>query len=217
MLSIEPTLDDDGVMDFVASGLVVLEGVIEESFNRRCRDLARGNCDALIASDDFTREVLLHPRVAGAARSLLGEDFLVPRGGHHHYFKDPHLGQTWHSDGLSGSGYDVVELQCYYYPHSVALDGRADHGSSRLALPRRRPRGHRPLRRHPRAGLADRAGRYRGDDPLRHLAQGGPQDQRPRPQHDQVFLPPARPRQSGTGSAIRRRFPSTATARASLT
>ena len=122
MAQIKPTLDDDGVMDFVASGLVILEGVIDEDFNRRADDLDRGNCDAFIASDDFTRQVLLHPQVAGVVRSLLGDDFLVPRGGHHHYFQEPHLGQTWHSDGLSGSGYDVTELQCYYYPHSVEIE-----------------------------------------------------------------------------------------------
>jgi hypothetical protein len=122
MAQIEPTLDDNGVMDFAASGLVILEGVIDPDFNRRADSLDRGNCDAFIASDDFTREVLLHPQVAGVVRSLLGEDFLVPRGGHHHYFQEPHLGQTWHSDGLSGNGYDVTELQCYYYPHSVAIE-----------------------------------------------------------------------------------------------
>ena len=122
MAQIEPTLDDNGVMDFAASGLVILEGEIDPDFNRRADSLDRGNCDAFIASDDFTRQVLLHPEVAGVVRSLLGEDFLVPRGGHHHYFQEPHLGQTWHSDGLSGNGYDVTELQCYYYPHSVAIE-----------------------------------------------------------------------------------------------
>lgn len=122
MTQIKPTLDDNGVMDFAASGLVILEGVIDPDFNRRADSLDRGNCDAFIASDDFTRQVLLHPQVAGVVRSLLGEDFLVPRGGHHHYFQEPHLGQTWHSDGLSGNGYDVTELQCYYYPHSVAIE-----------------------------------------------------------------------------------------------
>jgi hypothetical protein len=122
MAQIKPTLDDNGVMDFAASGLVILEGVIDPDFNRRADSLDRGNCDAFIASDDFTRQVLLHPQVAGVVRSLLGEDFLVPRGGHHHYFQEPHLGQTWHSDGLSGNGYDVTELQCYYYPHSVAIE-----------------------------------------------------------------------------------------------
>ena len=122
MAQIEPTLDDNGVMDFAASGLVILEGVIDPDFNRRADSLDRGNCDAFVASDDFTRQVLLHPEVAGVVRSLLGEDFLVPRGGHHHYFQEPHLGQTWHSDGLSGNGYDVTELQCYYYPHSVVIE-----------------------------------------------------------------------------------------------
>jgi hypothetical protein len=110
MAAVEPTLDDGAVMDFVASGYVLLEGVIDDSFNQRCDDLNPGNIDAFIASDAFTDTVLLHPQVAGVARSLLGEDFLVPAGGHHHVFEKPHLGQTWHSDGLSGSGYDVTEF-----------------------------------------------------------------------------------------------------------
>ena len=38
---VAPTLDDDGVMDFVAAGLVVLEGLIGPGFNRRCDDLYR--------------------------------------------------------------------------------------------------------------------------------------------------------------------------------
>ena len=70
MDQIKPTLDDDSVMDFVATGLIVLEGVIDGEFNRRCDDLNRGNCDAFIASDDFTRQVLLHPQVAGVVRSV---------------------------------------------------------------------------------------------------------------------------------------------------
>ena len=81
MAEIKPTLNDSDVMDFVASGYVLLEGVIDQAFNRRCNDLKRGNIDEFIASDEFTRAVLLHPQVAGVARSLLGEDFLVPAGG----------------------------------------------------------------------------------------------------------------------------------------
>jgi len=122
MATVEPTLDDDGVMDFVASGHVVLEGIIDEAFNQHCNELDGGNIDAFVAGDDFTNAVLLHPQVSGVVRSLLGEDFLVPAGGHHHVFEKPHLGQTWHSDGLSGSGFDVTELQCYYYPHKVAVE-----------------------------------------------------------------------------------------------
>ncbi len=122
MALIEPTLDDAAVMEFIATGFVLLEGVIEEPFNRRCDALAGGNLDDFIGGEDFTRQVLLHPKIAGVARSLLGEDFLVPAGGHHHLYEAPHLGQTWHSDGLSGLGYDVTELQCYYYPQSVEIE-----------------------------------------------------------------------------------------------
>ena len=122
MAAIEPTLDDSGVMDFVASGFVLLEGIVDDAFNRSCSTLAGGNADAFIGSEEFTRAVLLHPEVAGVARSLLGENFLVPAGGHHNLFEKPFLGQTWHSDGLSGSGYDVTELQCYYYPHDVEIE-----------------------------------------------------------------------------------------------
>jgi hypothetical protein len=125
MAVIAPTLHDDGVMDFVASGYVILEGIIDEAFNRRCNELDGGNVDAFIGGPEFTNTVLLHPQVAGVARSLLGDDFLVPAGGHHHLFEKPHLGQTWHSDGLSGSGYDVTELQCYYYPHAVEIEDGA--------------------------------------------------------------------------------------------
>ena len=122
MADVRPTMTDDDVMDFIASGYVLLEGVISDDFNRQCDGLPRGRGNDLIASDAFTREELLHPEVGGVARSLLGENFSVPRGGHHHFYEAPHLGQTWHSDGLSGSGYDVTNLQCYYYPHEVKIE-----------------------------------------------------------------------------------------------
>ncbi|MBT4100684.1 MAG: hypothetical protein HOM68_29615 [Gemmatimonadetes bacterium] len=122
MAVIEPTLDDAAVMEFVATGFVLLEGVIDDAFNAKCDKMAGGNIDAFIGDDEFTKAVLLHPKIAGVARSLLGEDFLVPAGGHHHLYEAPHLGQTWHSDGLSGLGYDVTELQCYYYPQAVEIE-----------------------------------------------------------------------------------------------
>ena len=122
MADIKPTMTDSDVMNFIALGYVSLEGIIGGDFNRQCDNLPRGNADELISSDAFTNEVLLHPELAGVARSLLGKEFLVPRGGHHHLFEAPHLGQTWHSDGLSGSGYDVTNLQCYYYPHAVEIE-----------------------------------------------------------------------------------------------
>jgi hypothetical protein len=121
-MKVLPTMTDDDVMDFVALGYVVLEGVIDDAFNQECVDFKKGNIDEIISSEAFTQQVLLQPKVAGAVRSFLGKDFLVPGGGHHHVFEEPFLGQTWHSDGLSGTGYDVTELQCYYYPKAVTIE-----------------------------------------------------------------------------------------------
>ena len=70
----------------------------------------------------FRRGVLLNPAVAGVVRSLLGENFMVPTMAHHHLYEGPHAGQTWHSDGLTESGYGVTHLQCYYYPQAVEVD-----------------------------------------------------------------------------------------------
>lgn len=122
MAEIQPTMTDDDVMDFVADGFVVLNEVVGEAFNRRCADAKSGRADELVGSPEFAREVLLHPQVAGVMRSLLGANFLVPTGGHHHLFAEPFEGQEWHSDGISGFGYEVQELQCYYYPLDVNLE-----------------------------------------------------------------------------------------------
>ena len=78
-------MTDDDVMDFIAFGYVLLKCVIPDDFNRHCSDLSEENADALVASNKSAQKVLLHHKVAGVARSLLGKDFLVPRGGHHHF------------------------------------------------------------------------------------------------------------------------------------
>lgn len=122
MADIKPTMDDDGVMDFVANGYCVLGGVVDSPFNRRCKDTDPGPAKELVGSPDFIREVLLHPEVAGVARALLGRNFLVPTGGHHHLIEEPFEGQNWHSDGISGGGLEIKELQCYYYPMDVNLE-----------------------------------------------------------------------------------------------
>lgn len=124
-MDIQPTMTDDDVMDFVALGYVLHEAVVEDDFNQKCLDLEGGRANALITSDEFIQAVLLNPKIAGTARSLLGKDFQVPVSGHHHVFEEPFLGQTWHSDGLSGTGYDVNELQCYYYPKAVKIEDGA--------------------------------------------------------------------------------------------
>ena len=122
MIDIVPTLDDDDVMDFVFTGYVLLEGVVADDFNRQCEEISRGRMHEFSHSSEFRRHVLLHPRVAGVVRSLLGPDFYVPTRAHNHLFEAPHHGQTWHSDGLTEVGWGVTHLQCYYYPQEVAID-----------------------------------------------------------------------------------------------
>lgn len=122
MAEIRPTMTDDDVMDFVANGYVVLDEMVDADFNERCRNLQQGPAKETVGSPDFIREVLLHPRLAGVIRSLLGPNFLMPTGGHHHLIDQPVSGQDWHSDGISGLGYEINELQCYYYPQDVNIE-----------------------------------------------------------------------------------------------
>ena len=115
-------MTDDDVMEFIANGYVVLEAIVDDSYNRACADVPAGRADDLAQDGEFIRQVLLHPQAAGVVRSLLGENFRVPTGAHHHLFTEPFVGQTWHSDGLSGSGCEINEVQCYYYPRDVTLE-----------------------------------------------------------------------------------------------
>jgi len=122
MADVKPTMNDDDVMDFVAKGYVLLDAVVDSKFNKRCLEIKGGPAKKLIGSPEFLNEVLLHPEIGGVIRSLLGPNFLVPTGGHHHLIEQPVVGQDWHSDGISGHGYEINELQCYYYPHDVDLE-----------------------------------------------------------------------------------------------
>jgi hypothetical protein len=122
MADVQPTMTDADVMRFISDGYVALEAVVDDEFNRRCDDLPGGGSNDFIQSDETLQEVLMLPVVAGVARSLLGEGFEMPAIGHHHLYEAPHVGQTWHTDGLSGDGYDVTTLQCFYYPQHVDIE-----------------------------------------------------------------------------------------------
>ena len=122
MIDIQPTMNDKQVMDFVFTGYVMLESVVSEAFNHQCETVPAGGMSDFVCTDEFRRNVLLHPEVAGVVRSLLGSNFLVPITAHHHLYEAPHQGQTWHSDGLAETGYGVTHLQCYYYPQAVKIE-----------------------------------------------------------------------------------------------
>jgi len=118
-MTIDPTLNDQEVLDFISKGYVIVEGLGTEKIHNECKTLRPAGISEFVQSEEFLREVILHPKVAGVARSLLGENFSVPISGHHHLFETAHPGQTWHSDGISEPGIGVTHLQCYYYPHEV--------------------------------------------------------------------------------------------------
>jgi hypothetical protein len=122
MADARPTMTDADVMDFIREGYVALEGVVSDEFNRDCDDLPAGGSNDFIQSAAYLDQVLMLPEVAGVARSLLGEGFELPTIGHHHLYEASHVGQTWHTDGLSGDGYDVTTLQCFYYPQRVEIE-----------------------------------------------------------------------------------------------
>lgn len=122
-MEIAPTMTDRGVADFIARGYVVLEGVVSDAMNRRCDGLAGGAINDFVKSREFLDEIALNPAVAGVARSLLGKNVAIPTSGHHHLFEESHVGQRWHSDGLSDLHYELHGLQCFYYPTDI---GRED-------------------------------------------------------------------------------------------
>ena len=64
----------------------------------------------------------MHPQAAGVVRSLVGENSRLPTGVHHHVPSEHFVGQAWHSDGLSGSGCEINEIQRHYYPHDLARE-----------------------------------------------------------------------------------------------
>jgi hypothetical protein len=122
MTDIQPTMTDRDVMDFVARGYVLLEGVVSDDIRQRYEALPDRSLAPLVQTREFIEGLFLNPEVAGVARSLLGTDFLVPTKAHHHLYEAAHEGQTWHSDGLSETGLGVTHLQCYYYPQEVRLE-----------------------------------------------------------------------------------------------
>ena len=101
---------------------ILLESIIDEDFNSKCQTLSPGHLTDFIQSRSFRQNVLLHPQVAGVARSLLGPNFTLPTSAHNHLYEHPHEGQTLHSDGLTESGYGITHLQCYYYPQLVEIE-----------------------------------------------------------------------------------------------
>ena len=131
---IEPTLDDEAVLAFCKTGVLGLPGIVPEATNGYLVDLLSDHAQGIglneqrpgigravgsLADDPrFMEGVLLHPQVAGAARSLLGAGFKLPR-----YFTDHRLeGEApalpWHIDAGSRFERNCTILQLFYCPQA---------------------------------------------------------------------------------------------------
>lgn len=144
--------------------------------------------DDFVRTAEFRRGVFLNPEISGIVRSLLGENFMVLTMAHHHLYEGVHAGQTWHSDGLTETGYGVTHLQCYYYPQAVEIED-----GPTMVLPGSQ---FRLVNREAIAHYRDILGQVSltvpagtvSADALWNLAQGGTEVQLPATQHDQVFV-----------------------------
>ena len=118
---VKPTMTDQMVLDFCKTGIFTLEGIIPDVTNRwvtEYLDQEGATPNALVRNPRYIEEVLLHPEVAGAARSLLGENFQLPDWMANHRLAGPMPAKQWHVDG--GSGFERLcnLLQVFYIPQT---------------------------------------------------------------------------------------------------
>ncbi len=120
----EPALTDHQVLEFCKSGFLMLEAVVPEEINRKTVEYLDGDPSAeptsILKEEWFDRHVILNPPVAGAVRSLLGQDFALPILMSNHRVQGPLPAQTWHRDGGSQYGPELHYLQVFYYPEECS-------------------------------------------------------------------------------------------------
>ena len=116
-----PTLDDGQVVEFCRNGYLMLPGVVSHEVNQRVVAHLEEVDDGyeptpLMHERWFVDEVICNPQAAGAVRSLLGGDFLLPAIISNHRGETPKPAQGWHRDGGSRYLTDLDYLQVFYYP-----------------------------------------------------------------------------------------------------
>ena len=106
-----PTLDDRQVMDFCRRGYVMLEGVVPEEVNRRTVEFLDEHDSPepseILEEDWFDEGVIRNPEAAGAVRSLLGRDFVLPALMANHRVECPAPALNWHQDGTGNWGLSI--------------------------------------------------------------------------------------------------------------
>ena len=119
--NVKPTLTDEEVLEFCKTGILTLEGVIPESTNLwvfEYLDQEGADPHQLVRDERFIDEVLLHPAVAGAVRSLLGLQFQLPEWMANHRLVGPVAARYWHIDAGSNFERACNLLQVFYIPQA---------------------------------------------------------------------------------------------------
>lgn len=126
----QPTLDDTQVIAFCRDGYLKLDSVIDNDINRKVINyIEQENTNTeptpIMQFDWFTDGILKHPQVAGAVRSLLGENFKLPMLVTDHCgplpYECPDPGGGWHRDAPCIYN-QLNQVQVFYYPQVVTLE-----------------------------------------------------------------------------------------------
>jgi hypothetical protein len=122
-----PTLTDSQVVDFCATGFVMLEGVVPQEINNRVtaylNEHDTGEPTEILDEDWFVDNVILNEAAAGTVRSLLGNHFHIPVLMSNHRRQCPHtVVGGWHVDGGSLFGPELNDLQVFYLPQDTPVE-----------------------------------------------------------------------------------------------
>ncbi len=122
--TVTPTMTDSDVLDFCKKGILILPGIVDDRTNRwvyEYLDREGTKPNDLVADPRFAEEVLLHPKVAGVARSLLGANFQLPDWMANHRLLGPRPAGRWHIDAGSDFSRRCDLLQIFYIPQDVTV------------------------------------------------------------------------------------------------
>ena len=120
------TLDDEGVLGFCKNGFLTLEGVVDESTNRRTVEYVEKHDGMepteILSTEWFVDGVIKNPQAAGAIRALLGKGFGLPILMSNHRVHTPQPAQEWHTDGGAKFGPQLDYLQVFYLPQECTRE-----------------------------------------------------------------------------------------------
>ena len=143
----EPTLTDTQVLQFCRDGYLCLQGVVPDEINQRTCDYLNGDLpinpcfipkgithadlermrdthepSSILLEDWYIEHVLLNRELAGALRSLLGQNVGLPVLVSNHRVECPMPAQGWHQDADHVFGPEINFLEVFYFPQDTPLE-----------------------------------------------------------------------------------------------